>query len=243
MNKPLNRQAYGKIPHLPGSRLGSGDHHINEGMAKICLESPRRQDRVIVQEKLDGACVSIAKINGEIIPLGRAGYPAISSTWEHLQLFHHWVMARTDRFDQMLQDGERLCGEWLALAHSTRYNLTHEPFVAFDIIREKIYVNSKRKTVLLDQRVCFDEFCARTRSCVTPRLLFNGEGSFSIAAALEALEDRSYHGAIDPIEGAVWRVETNGELNFITKYVRHDKVDGCYLPNLTGKPPIWNWQP
>jgi hypothetical protein len=29
----------------------------------------------------------------------------------------------------------------------------------------------------------------------------------------------------------------------IAKFVRKDKVDGCYLPEMTGGEPIWNWRP
>lgn len=39
--KPLGQKAYGSIPHLPGSRLGPGDHHCHEGQAKIATEKAR----------------------------------------------------------------------------------------------------------------------------------------------------------------------------------------------------------
>ena len=54
------------------------------------------------------------------------------------------------------------------------------------------------------------------------------------------------HGAIDPIEGAMWRVESKGNkgnVEFLAKYVRHDKVDGRYLPKVSGQPEVWNWRP
>src|SRR5437588_7986509 len=121
--KPLNGKAYGSIPHLPGSRLGPGDHHVHAGQAIICTEKARdRHDRLIVQEKLDGSCVAVAKLEGRIVPLTRAGYPAHSSPWEQHQLFEAWVWNNAyERFDQLLEEGERLCGEWLAQAHGTRY--------------------------------------------------------------------------------------------------------------------------
>lgn len=64
----------------------------------------------------------------------------------------------------------------------------------------------------------------------------------------------SGHGAMDPVEGAVWRVERNAQINrssservwmvdYLAKYVRPDKVDGCYLPEKNGGTPIWNWYP
>ena len=81
--KPLGGKAYGSISHLPGSRLGPGDHQCHEGKAVICTIRARdRHDRIIVQEKLDGSCVAVAKVDNRIIPLTRAGYPAHTSPWE-----------------------------------------------------------------------------------------------------------------------------------------------------------------
>jgi hypothetical protein len=37
------------------TRLGPGDWSLNEGQARICLEKPRKGDRVTVTEKLDGS--------------------------------------------------------------------------------------------------------------------------------------------------------------------------------------------
>ena len=39
--KPLGQKAYGSIPHLPYSRLGTGDHHITEGQALIATKQTR----------------------------------------------------------------------------------------------------------------------------------------------------------------------------------------------------------
>ncbi len=85
MTKPLGRKSYGSIPHLPESRMGSADHKISEGQAIIATKKKRdKHDVVIVQEKLDGSNVGIAKKNGEIIALTRSGYIANTSPnkWE-----------------------------------------------------------------------------------------------------------------------------------------------------------------
>src|SRR5687768_9853020 len=127
--KPLGIKAYGSIAHLPGSRLGPGEHHCHEGQARIAtLKARDRHDVIYVQEKLDGGNAAVAKVSGEIIALQRRGYLAASSPYEHLQLFHAWVEQQAGRFDALLREGERAIGEWLALAHGTRYDLPHEPF-------------------------------------------------------------------------------------------------------------------
>src|SRR5687767_9833960 len=89
--KPLGRTAYGSIGHLPGSRLGPGDHAVPEGQARICTVKARdRHDRIIVHEKLDGSCVSVALLQNTIIPLGRSGYPAATSPFQQHHWFHAW---------------------------------------------------------------------------------------------------------------------------------------------------------
>lgn len=227
--KPLGFKAYGSIPHLPGSRLGPGDHHCEQGQARIATVKARdKHDIVIVQEKLDGSNVSVAKIGGGIHSLTRAGYSAITSIYDQHRMFAHWVDKNLKRFDNLLKEGERICGEWLIQAHGTRYNLPHEPFVAFDMFCGK-------------ERLIFEEFGSRAydHDFVLPRLINIGV-PVTIEYACKAISI-SGHGAIDPVEGAVWRVERKGKVDFLCKYVRHDKEDGKYLPekNGTGKP-IYN---
>jgi hypothetical protein len=228
-DKPLGQKAYGSIPHLPGSRRGPADKGLSDHQAAICTTKARdKHDIIIVQEKLDGSNCSVAKINGEIVALGRSGYRAITSPFAQHHVFHDWVQVHHDRFNALLQEGERCVGEWLAQAHGTRYELTHEPYVIFDLMRGTT-------------RATWAEVNHRCDDFVTPRVL-SFEGPMSIEAACAMLEP-SGHGAIDPVEGAVWRVERKGAVDFLGKYVRPGKKDGCYLPELNGGETIWNWQP
>jgi hypothetical protein len=240
--KPLGRKNYGHIPHLPGSRLGPGDHQCNEGQARIATEKTRdKNDEVFVQEKLDGSNVGVARIGDTIHPLGRAGYLAASSPYQQHRHFGHWAYTNLERFMAVLREGERLVGEWLMQAHGTRYNLQHEPFVAFDLMVE----DERRPYYEFARRVAIGEF-------VTPALLHCG-GALSIDEAMNRLDVYGFHSAIDPVEGAVWRVERDkptgkkGEkkrvVDFLVKFVRPDKIDGSYLPEISGKEPVWNWYP
>jgi hypothetical protein len=240
--KPLGIKNYGHIPHLPGSRLGPGDHKCQEGQARIATEKVRdKNDEIFVQEKLDGSNVGVARIGDTIFPLGRSGYLAASSPYEQHRHFSNWAYTHFERFMAVLHDGERLVGEWLMQAHGTRYKLPHEPFVAFDLMRG-------------DERTPYDEFMARVArgGFVTPALLHRG-GALNIETALHRLNVYGFHGALDPVEGAVWRIERDqptgkkGEkkrvVDFLVKYVRPDKADGLYLPEVSGQDPIWNWYP
>lgn len=228
--KPLGIRSYGTIPHLPGSRQGRDDRGVHPGQTRICLERSRdKHDLILVQEKLDGSNVSVALLNGEIVPLGRAGYPAASSPFEQHHRFAAWAWDNRSRFLDVLRDGERLCGEWLAQAHGTRYDLTgREPFVAFDLMSGK-------------ERLTYSDFLGRVRDVFSVPPLLSIGGPWSLQAVLNALGEYGSYGARDLAEGAVWRVERRGKVDFLAKYVRPDKVDGCYLPEVSGKEAVWNW--
>ncbi|MEA2053493.1 MAG: RNA ligase family protein [Candidatus Thermoplasmatota archaeon] len=200
---------------------------IGEGAKKIVCEKVKdKHDRIIVQVKVDGSNVSIANIDGRIIPLGRSGYSAYSSPYKQHHLFADWVYSQIGRFE-FLKPGERLCGEWLALAHGTRYALLHEPFVVFDLMK------------LPHKRITFNKLRERVKpyDFVLPHLLSEGPPR-SIEWCKKAIKDIHPHGELDPIEGVVWRRERKGRVDFLCKWVRPDKVDGKYLDQ-----EIWNWYP
>ena len=226
MRKPLGRKAYGSIPHLPGSKAGPGDHYIQKGQARIATKKVRdSHDKVFCHEKLDGSNVAVAKLeDGRIVPLVRAGYLASSSPWLQHRIFGDWVFANFDRFYALLNSKEWVCGEWLAQAHGTLYKLKHEPFVAFDL-----FSNGKRipQSNLLPR--------LRKVDLVSPTVLQQGAQPVSIDQAQKILANPhlNYHGATEPKEGAVWRVERKGEVDFLCKWVRSDFPNGKYLPEIS----------
>lgn len=242
-SKPLSRKSYGSIAHLPGSRTGPADHTVNAGQAEIATQKARdRFDRVIVLEKLDGTNVAVARLDGRLVALTRKGYQAATSPFQMHHLFAAWVDDQRDRFLAVLRDGERLCGEWLAQAHGTRYVLPHEPFVAFDLMRGA-------------QRDCYDGLRERAAAggFITPACLHDG-APISIGAVLLRLGAHGRHGALDLAEGAVWRVERQApiygrqgggtwKVDFLAKYVRPEKQIGMYLPEISGRPAVWNTWP
>ncbi len=229
--------------------MGTGDHSITPGQARIATEKTRDiYDHVIVTEKLDGANVGIARINNQIVSLSRAGYPAISSPYIQHRYFAVWVMHRTDLFLDILEDGERIVGEWLAQAHGTRYKLegypnsanNRSPFVAFDLMRGH-------------ERALYDEFIDRIKGHLFSTPLLHRGGAFSIRNAMALLGKCGFYGAMDQVEGAVWRVEREwptgkkrvreARVDFLAKYVHHDKVAGRYWSEMSGEKDIWNWRP
>lgn len=223
--KPLGGKTYGSIGHLPGSMMiDRKDKGLHEGQVRIATVKTRdKHDRVIVQEKLDGSCVAVAKVDGMLIPLTKSGYHASTSPFKQHFVFVDWVLSNSDRFHHVINNGERIVGEWLYQAHGTRYELEHEPFVAFDIIK-----NGKRldySTFKLNLLCLFE----------TPYVLHNDNESCSIEKAIQKLGMYGHHGAVDFAEGVVYRVERKGVVDFLGKYVRNKQSDvGRYLKDEKG---------
>ncbi|MEM6335262.1 MAG: RNA ligase family protein [Bacteroidota bacterium] len=230
--KPLGHKAYGSIPHLPGSKRGPADKGLTAHQASILTHKPRRGDRILVSEKLDGSNVAVAKISGQIVPLLRAGYRAESSGQEQHAMFASYVMQNWETFDALLRDGERVCGEWLAMAHAIRYDLTgRTPFVAFDLMRGH-------------DRAGYDTFRQRLRAAeptvaIAP-LLHDGKPIRTTEAM--RLLGPGHYGAQDAPEGVVYRVERAGVPDFLGKYVRDDFQPGRFFA-AAGEEPVWNWPP
>lgn len=227
--KPLGHRLYGSIPHLLESRLGQGDHHISPGQDRICTFKRRdKDDLVVVQEKLDGSCVGVALKEGKLIPLTRKGYAANSSPWEQHHMFADWVKRHEDRFRKVLREGEQIVGEWLALAHGTRYVIQDDLWAwrPFDIMADR------RRLVVL-------EFASRIAGLFHPPCYVHAGGAIPISFAVDKLV--AMHTRTTPInipEGLVYRVERGNKVDFLAKFVFPDHVPGKYFDQ-----EIWNWRP
>lgn len=226
-------RGFSSIPHLIGSHPSKGDKFATEGMTRICTEKPRdKHDTIIVQCKLDGSQTSVQCIDGVLTPIMRTGRPCSQSRFKQHHLFAAWVYANQEHFE-FLQEGERLCGEWLIQAHGTRYNLPHIPFVVFDLMTP-------------ETRLTYKEFDSRAPEWFPrPKLLSYGP-SVSIEDALLLLGEFGYHGALDPVEGVVYRVERGGKFDFLAKYVKESYVPGKYLDlegNQSAEKILWNVSP
>jgi hypothetical protein len=237
--RPLGMKAYGSIPHLPGSRRGPGDRGVTESQAAMCTERSRdRYDRVWVQVKLDGSNCSAALLDGTLVALTRKGNLAETSPFVQHKRWAAYVAAHKNDFLKVLGPGEWVSGEWLALAHGTRYDLKgRSPFVAFDIWKEGRH---RGRAV---RRLTMQEMLDRGLHYYLgmPPVVHVG-GPLGIAEAMRRVDMRLY-GELEAPEGAVWRVERTErgvtDVDLLAKYVRPGKVDGSYLHG----EPVWNWRP
>lgn len=214
--KPMNKKSYGSIPHLLGSKMGVGDKRIHPGQHDIICKKCRKGDLIIAQEKVDGSCCAIYKdFDGKIHSLTRSGYTADSSPYKQHHIFAKWVRENEIRFYNLLGMGERLVGEWIIKTHGTKINVIHEPFVVFDLM-------------IGDTRSTMHDFLNRIgNQFVIPGMI--KIGTMTEKEILQVLNhEKSLHGQ-EKIEGIVFRVEREGRVDFLAKYVRHGYEAGKYM--------------
>jgi hypothetical protein len=143
------------------------------------------------------------------------------------------VERRADRFRASLAEGQRLAGEWLLQAHGTRYAISDPDalLVGFAVIDG-------------EQRLAHDEARSIMSRCGLPGAAVISDGpSVPVEDTLSAIGGHGFHGALDPVEGAVWVCERDGKFDFMAKHVIHGKADGCFLPVVTGGEDVWNFRP
>lgn len=226
--RPKGARGYGSIGHLPGSKLGPSDSTIGVKAAALLIEKTRdRHDVVYVQEKVDGSNSGVFRSGDTLYPITRAGLLASESPYPHHRRFAAWVERERARFLKLLQDGETATGECLRRAHGTLYQLKHEPFVLFDIRRKA-------------ERLTHDGLKARVGDdFVLPATVHVG-GACSVEEAMKLVgsqqSDGTYghHGALERVEGAVWRLERLGKVLLVAKFVREDTETGKYLSGKRG---------
>lgn len=227
MSEKIIPKNYGSIAHLSTSKLTQqADKKVSPGQEYILTKRRRdKKDLIIVTEKIDGSNVGVVNKNGYLVPITRAGYAAIDSPHKQHNFFDDWVNANINMFN-FLNKGWRISGEWCIKPHGTLYyDISEEsPFVAFDIFNDK------------NERILYKEFsfiCSENGIKTVP-ILHIGD-SISIEDCI-SLMGNGHYGKSDKPEGFVYRVERNGKVDFLAKWVRSDKIDGRYM-----KMNLWNY--
>lgn len=218
--KPLKRKNYGSIPHLSNSKLGKNDYKIHIGQERILTEKTRdSNDMVIVLEKYDGSNVGVCKAGGKIYAITRSGYLASTSPYKQHHYFSDWVESKKHLFMQTLEEGERLCGEWLMQAHGIKYNIqwTSQPVVFFDWYDS----DNKRKPYFELVDLLW---------LPVARVLHHG-GACPVADLVSELNEGTVGlmAENNKPEGMVYRLERNKKVEFMAKWVRPDFVAGKYM--------------
>ena len=191
---------------------------------------------MLVFEKYDGSNVGIVKLSGAIHAVVRAGYSADSSRHQQHHRFAQWVRANAGILSQMLKDGERFAGEWLAQVHSIKYDLEgRSPLVLFD------------KFTAQNKRALFSDWMHDAEQLLAaPRLIHIGH-PIKPGYLLERLSApfRVPRSTSAAPEGMVYRVERGGQVDFLAKWVRPDFEPGVYCIGKSEDELMWNtpnWQ-
>lgn len=177
----------------------------------LTVKTQSQKDVVIVTEKVDGCNVGVLRQGDNLIPLLRKGYCVKSNPLEWIKKFEGFVKLRKERFLSLLNNGERVCGEWMVKTHTLSYKMTHEPFICFDLINETYrdkYLNAKLRL--------------ETNGFTTAGLIHYGT-AIPIETALTMAND-GFHGATNGIEGIVYRYENKNGFVFSGKYVSNPLV-------------------
>lgn len=219
-DKPLKRKNYGSIPHLSNSKLGDGDYYVGKGMERILTEKKRdRHDTIFAFEKYDGSNVGIGKMNNNIFALTRAGFEAKTSPRKQHHYFSDWVYKNKKLFSEILNEGDRITGEWLLQAHGMKYKIEGDPILFFDY-----FTPNNERILQSDLRQITSKYGLNM-----PRLLSEGEPiTVNELLPILNLKTKGFESEENP-EGIVYRVERRGKVDFLAKWVRHDFPTGKYL--------------
>jgi hypothetical protein len=214
--KILNTKNYGSIPHLSNSKLGEKDYFIGEGEERMLTERKLDQDDVVlVFEKYDGSNIGVTKKNGNIYALNRSGYEASTSPYLQHKLFAKWVGRNFELFYNLLDEEERISGEWLAQVHGAFYDIENDPIVFYDWFDRD------------NNRYHFSKL--QDTNLPLARLLHKGD-PIKVEELIPKLNLKtSTIKSKDLPEGMVYRVERLNKPTILAKWVRHDFEPGKYM--------------
>lgn len=125
----MTRPPYPRVPHLaPGPGITRDDLVLSEEARERLLGSV-----IHVEEKLDGANVSIALCDSRVEVATRGG-PGAMDRGDHLGRARAWAAERSDDLRSLLTDGRILYGEWLLTRHGVGYESLPDLLVGFDLL-------------------------------------------------------------------------------------------------------------
>lgn len=229
--KPLKRRNYGSIPHLSNSKLGDGDYFVQEGQERILTIIKRDgYDYIFAHEKYDGSNVGVCKKNGKILALNKSGYEAKTSPYRQHHYFSDWVAKHEKLFYEMLNEGERISGEWLLQAHGMKYKIENDPILFFDY-----FTPNNERLLQTDLKYIVNKY-----GLALPRLLHEGEPkTVDELHPILNLKTKQFESEGNP-EGIVYRVERKGKVDFLAKWVRPDFPNGIYSIGIEEDNLTWN---
>lgn len=205
--------SYPTIQHIKGSKMiDNADKLLGQREQDwLTVKTRSPHDVVIVTEKVDGCNVGVLRRGNELFPILRKGFDVLSNPLDWIREFHEYVDVRKDRFWSLLNDGERVCGEWMIKTHTLQYRMKHEPFICFDLITDNYrdnYLSARHRL--------------KSNGFVTAGLVHYGT-AIPAQVAIGMLGD-GFHGVAGEPEGIVCRYESKDGFLFSGKYVSNTFV-------------------
>jgi hypothetical protein len=125
----VKRPPYPRIPHLaPSPGVTRDDLVLSQDARERFLDGG-----VHIEEKLDGANVSIAIGDNRHIEVASRGGSGAIDRGNHLGRARAWAAERSEDLRRLLADGRVLYGEWLLTRHGVGYDSLPDLLVGFDL--------------------------------------------------------------------------------------------------------------
>lgn len=118
---------YPRIPYLWRGDAGAGDQVVGEAAAEEWLREP-----VTVEEKLDGANVSLW-LNGGRVSVASRGGPGAMDRASQLGRLRAWAAERNEQLRALLDGGWAMYGEWMWLRHGVAYDRLPDLLIVLDL--------------------------------------------------------------------------------------------------------------
>ncbi len=120
---------YPRVPHLPPAPEATRDDLVLDRRATSALLA----ERVVVEEKLDGANVMLW-LDRDAVKAATRGGPGARDRGAQLGPLRAWAAGRIDTLRPLLADRRVLYGEWMWLTHSIAYDALPDSFIGLDLL-------------------------------------------------------------------------------------------------------------
>lgn len=198
-----------KLPrtlHIEGSRMPPGQHD-----PEAISFSELAGQFLVIEEKVDGAGVSVEFDDSLNLIVNHRGSPAVGPEFKKL---HQWVAQRHDDLFNILETRYVMFGEWMLKKHTIFYNNLPDYFLESDVYDKKTnqwLSTTKRQNLFKNQKIYS-----------VPVL---GDGKYEKLDAVLAYMD--YSCFIEPLtifnmEGLYIKQEDHDQVIGRYKYVRYE---------------------
>lgn len=136
---------YPRTRHIEGSRLQYGDGADDQAFADL------KGQRLVVEEKVDGANCAISFQNGALRLQSRGHFLTGGGRERHFALLKSWAACHAKAFQAVLGDRYIMYGEWLYAKHTVYYDALPHYFLEFDVLDQDTatFLSTPRRRDLL----------------------------------------------------------------------------------------------